>query len=131
MKKDIEIKEFTGLSLVVVYTYNEIYKSNDWLAYLLNESSLDLSMVLIVSKGYDDERETALMRHKIEVLPAGSFAKIELLQEEVLEINNEFRVSFFAENTLFEKKFVIPKSTVKQGTLRMIKAMNKRGIAFK
>jgi len=131
MKKDIQIKEFNGLSLVVVYTYNEIYKSNDWLAYLLNESNLDLSTVLIVSRGYDDERETAVMRHRIETLPAGSFAKIELLQEEVLELNNEFRVSFFADNTLFEKKFIIPKSTVKQGKLRMIKAMNKRGIAFK
>ena len=111
MKKDIQIKEFNGLSLVVVYTYNEIYKSNDWLAYLLNESNLDLSTVLIVSRGYDDERETAVMRHRIETLPAGSFAKIELLQEEVLELNNEFRVSFFADNTLFEKKFIIPKST--------------------
>jgi len=49
MKKDIQIKEFNGLSLVVAYTYNEIYKSNDWLAYLLNESNLDLSTVLIVS----------------------------------------------------------------------------------
>ncbi len=131
MKKDIEIKEFKGLSLVVIYNYNEIYKTNDWHAYLLNESNLDLSTVLIVTKGFDEERETAVLRHKIEVLPAGSFAKIELLQEEVLELNNEFRLSFFADNSLFEKKFVIPKSTVKQGKLRMIKAMNKRGIVFK
>ena len=131
MKKDIEIKEFKGLSLVVIYNYNEIYKTNDWHAYLLNESNLDLSTVLIVTKGFDEERETAVLRHKIEVLPAGSFAKIELLQEEVLELNNEFRLSFFADNSLFEKKFFIPKSTVKQGKLRMIKAMNKRGIVFK
>ncbi|MFD1314182.1 hypothetical protein [Namhaeicola litoreus] len=131
MKKDIEIKEFEGLSLVVTYTFNDIYKSNDWVAFLLNESSFDLNTVLIMSKGFDRERETAIMRHKIDVLPAGSFAKIELLQEDVLELNNEFSLSFFVENNLFEKKFFVPKSTVKEGKLRMIKAMNMRGIAFK
>jgi hypothetical protein len=131
MKKDIEIKEFKGLTLVVSYAFNEIYKTNDWMAYLLNESNLELNTVLILSKGFDEERETASMRHKIEVLPPHSFAKIELLQEEVLELNNEFRISFFVENTLFEKKFMIPKSTVKEGKLRMIKALNKRGIVFK
>lgn len=50
------------------------------------------------------------MRHGIGTLAPKSFTKIELLQEEVLALTNEFFVTFFAEDKLFEKKFIFPPS---------------------
>ena len=77
MKKDIEIPKVEGVYMAVVQEYNEIYKTDDWNAYIINETAVDLEMILIVSREYDAKRETSLMRHKLEKLPAKSYAKAE------------------------------------------------------
>lgn len=131
MKKDISIPVVENVQVAVVQEYNPIFKTNDWYAYVINDKNTDLEMVLIVSKGFDQERETSQMRHKIALLPALSAAKIELMQEEVLALDNEFKVTFFENNTLFEKNFMLQKNTAKEGNLRMIASLKKRGILLK
>lgn len=133
MKKDIEIPEVTDVFMAVAYEYNETFKTNDWNAYIINNKNVDLDMVLIVSKGYDESTvtETAVLRHKIEKLPAQSFAKVELLQEDVLKLTNFFNVTFFEDNRMNDKKYVFEKGSIKEGALRMIPLLNKRGILVK
>jgi len=71
------------------------------------------------------------MRHKIEKLPANSFAKVELLQGEVINLSNFFNVTFFEGSQMFEKKYLFEKGTIKEGALRMLPLLNKRGILIK
>ena len=96
MKKDIEIPEVKDVHVAAVKVFNEEFESYEWNVYLINNLNEPIEMVLIVSKGFDEKRETSLMRHKIEVLPSKNFAKIEYLQDEVLTFNNEFKVTYFA-----------------------------------
>ena len=131
MKEDIEIPLVENLFLAITKEYNSIFKAHDYYAYLINEKEADLEMVLIVSKGFDSHDVTSQMRHKIESLPAKSIAKIELIQEEVLKLNNEFNVTFFENNKMFDKNFIVKKGMLKEGSLRMIKKLNKRGIIIK
>ena len=97
MKKDIQLPEVTKVFMAIVKEYNDTFKCEDWNAYIINNKEVELEMVLIVSKGYDEDKliETAVLRHKIEKLPAQSFAKVELLQEDVLKLTNFFNVTFF------------------------------------
>lgn len=133
MKTDIQISEVTDVFMAIVKEYNTIFQCEDWNAYLINNKETALEMVLIVSKGYDEDRliETSLIRHKIEILPAKSFAKVELLQEDVLKLSNFFNVTFFEGNMMFDKKYLFEKGTVKEGALRMIPLLNKKGILVK
>ena len=131
MKKDIEIPKVDDLFMAISQEYNEAFKSNDHYAYLINKKDTDLDMVLIVSKGVDDHKETSIMRHKIEHLPANSFAKVELMLEDILVLNNHFKVTFFEDNRMFEKEFILKKNSLKEGTLRYIDILNKRGILLK
>jgi hypothetical protein len=131
MKKDIQIPAVENVVMAVTEEYNEAFKSNDHYAYLINKKETDLEMVLIVSKGLDDEQETAVMRHKIEFLPAQSFAKVELMLEDILSLNNHFKVTFFENNRMFEKEFILKKNTFKYGALRQIDILNKKGIILK
>jgi hypothetical protein len=87
----------------------------------------------VVSKGYDEDQltETSLLRHKIEKLPAKSFAKVELMHEAVLKLSNFFNVTFFEGNTMFDKKYLFEKGTIKESTLRMIPLLKKKGILVK
>ena len=132
MKKDIKIPTIEGVYMAITHEFNKIFKTNDWNAYLINDKDEPIEMILIVSHGYDGETKTSTMRHKLESLPAKSGAKIELMQDEVLKLNNEFRLTFFANNILFEKTFLFKKNTIKESTLRTIKFLeNKRGVIAK
>ncbi|SDW11050.1 hypothetical protein SAMN05444411_10187 [Lutibacter oricola] len=133
MKKDIDLPEVSNVFMAVVKEYNEEFKCDDWNAYIINNKDVDLEMMLIVSKGYDEDKllETAVLRHKIEKLPANSFAKVELMQPEVLKLTNFFNVTFFEGSKMYDKKYVFEKNTIKNGNLRTIAQLNKRGILVK
>jgi len=133
MKKDIQIPEVTNIFIAVVKEFNKEFQCYDWNAYIINNKEVAIEMVIIVSKGYDEDKllQTSVMRKKIENLPAKSFAKIELLQGEVVNITNFFNVTFFEGNTMYDKKYVFEKGTIKEGALRNIPLLNKRGIVIK
>ena len=131
MKKDIQIPEVTNVEIAVVYEYNDIYKTDDWNVYIINNKKVDLEMVVIVSQGFSDTKTTSLLRKKLDKLPANSFAKVELIQPELFKLNNRFQVTFFEGNTLFEKTFIFKENTLKEGALRVIPEIKKRGILAK
>lgn len=131
MKKDIHIPEVTGVEIAVVFEYNDIYKSDDWNVYIINKKETEIEMVVIVSKGFDEKNETSVMRKKLDSLPSNSFAKVELIQPELFKLNNQFQVTFFEGNQLYDKTFTFPKNSIKEGNLRMLKSLNKKGILAK
>jgi hypothetical protein len=128
MKKDIQIPEVTGVEMAVVYEYNDLYKTDDWNVYLINNKNVDLEMIVIVSQGFSETKTTSLLRKKLAVLPANSFAKIEFIQPELFKLNNRFQVTFFESNTLYEKTFLFKENSIKEGALRTIFEIKKRGV---
>ena len=131
MKKDIQIPEVSGVEVAVVYEYNTLYKTDDWNIYIINNKNVDLEMIVIVSQGFSETKTTSLLRKKLETLPANSFAKVEFIQPELFVLNNRFQVSFFENNQLKDKTFLFEKNTIKEGGLRMISEIKKRGILAK
>jgi hypothetical protein len=131
MKKDIQIPEVTDVEMAVVYEFNDLYKSDDWNVYIINNKNVDLEMMVIVSQGFSETKTTSLIRKKLDNLPANSFAKIEFIQPELFKLTNRFQVTFFEGNTLYEKTFIFEENTVKEGALRMIPELKKRGILAK
>ncbi len=95
---------------------------------MINNKNADVEMMVIVSQGFSETKTTSVLRKKIDVLPANSFAKIELIQPDLFKLNNRFQVSFFEDNTLFEKTFVFKKNSIKEGSLCMIPEIKKRGV---
>ncbi|MBT3742353.1 MAG: hypothetical protein P8N27_02885 [Polaribacter sp.] len=128
MKKDIHIPVVSDIEVAVVYEYNDIYKTDDWNVYIINNKNIAVEMMVIVSQGFSETKTTSLLRKKLDKLPANSFAKIELIQPDLFKLNNRFQVTFFEGNTLYEKTFLFKENTIKEGTLRMIPEIKKRGI---
>ena len=128
MKKDIHIPEVKDVYIAVVREYNETYKVFDWNAYIINDKPLCLDMVIIVTKGYSKDKITTTFRKKIDALPAKSFAKIEMIQEDVLSMNNVFNVSFFEDNKIYEKRFEFQKNTISESFLYDIPLMRLKGV---
>ena len=128
MKKDIEIPEVKDVYVAVVQEEHPEYKTQDWNAYIINNSDADLETVLIVSQGYSDKKMTPPMRHTIAKLPARSYAKIEYLQEQVLELNNTFKITFFEDNQMFDKTYVFRKNAINEKSLQTLPLMQLKGV---
>ena len=131
MKKDLQIPLVSGVEIAVVYEYNELYKTNDWNVYVINNNNVDIEMIVIVSQGFSETKKSTLLRKKLDNLPANSFAKVEFVQPELFVLNNRFQVSFFENNQLKDKTFLFKQNTIKEGNLRMIPEIKKRGILAK
>ncbi len=131
MKKDIEIPIAKDVHVAIIQEWNDEFLSKDWNAYIINGRNTPIDMVLVVSKGFEADRKTSTMRHGIGSIEPKSFKKIELVQEDVLALNNEFFVTFFAEYKLYERRFVFPKNSVKQSAITSIPILEKDGILGK
>ncbi|MGK0253232.1 MAG: hypothetical protein ACI9OE_000694 [Mariniflexile sp.] len=128
MKKDILVPKVEGVYIAIVNEFNDIYKTQDWNAYIINDKEVDLEMVLIVTSGYSEENITSTFRKKLEVLPKKSYAKIELMQEELFALNNEFKVSFFEGTSMFDKTYLFRKNTINLKVLQAIPLMEAKGV---
>ena len=128
MKKDIIIPGVKSVYIAIVNEYNQAYHTHDWNVYIINDKLVDLELVLIVSSGELDTKVTSVFRKKLDKLPAKSYAKIEMMQEDLFAINNRFKISFFEENVMFDKTFTFPKNTITKEALQEIPLINERGV---
>ena len=131
MRKDIEIPEVKEVYVAVVQEYNKDYKCDDWNAYLINDKEVAIEMVIILSGGYTTDKITSNMRKKIAILPPKSYAKIEYMTENVLAMNNQFQVTFFENNKMYDKIYTFRKNTINVKALQKIPLMECKGILVK
>jgi hypothetical protein len=109
MKKDIIIPEVENVFLAAVSEWSDDFMEKVWNVYLINDSDFQLDGVMVVSKAFgtlDGEmKKTSLLRHAFVEIPPVSVVKIEMVEKSVLALNNEFMVTFFIGNTLYDRKF--------------------------
>jgi hypothetical protein len=92
---------------------------------------MPIELVFVVSKGYDADIKTATMRHRMEALEAKSYQKLEFVQEEVLNLTNEFFLTYYLSGKLFEKRFLFEKNTVIEQNLVTVPLIEKEGVLVK
>ena len=116
MKKDIIIPELENVFLAVVQEWSDDFMEKVWYAYLVNDSDFLIESVMVVSKAFgtiDGEmKKTSLLRHAFVEVPAVSVVKIEMIEKSVLVLNNEFMLTFFMDNKLYDKKFIFKANSI-------------------
>jgi hypothetical protein len=131
MKKDIHIPQVTNVEIAIVLEKNESDNTKEWCVYIINKKEVDLEMVVIVSQGFSETKKTSLFRRKIDLLPANSFSKFEIMQPELFALDNQFQVTFFENNVLHDKTFIFQEGTIQEGFFRDIDILNKKGVVCK
>ena len=112
----------------MIQEWNDDFLEMTWNAYLINDGSLPIELVFVVSKGYDGDLKTATMRHRMEALGAKSYQKLEFVQKEILDLTNEFYVTYYLHGQLYEKRFVFEKGSVSEANLTQIPLFETIGI---
>ena len=135
MKADITIPKVENVFLAAVQEWNDEFMDTVWYVYLINDSDHDLESVMVVSKAFgtlDGEmKKTSILRHAYVKIPAISAVKIELVEKSVLALNNEFMVTYFIGNTLYDKKFIFRKNTINEKATEEVPILWKRGVVVK
>lgn len=135
MKKDIKVPKSENVFLAAIAEWNDDFQEESWYVHLVNNTDKDLEMVLVVSRAYgiinNEQRKTGTFRHAFKEVPAKSTVKIELLENNVLQLNNEFAVTYFLDNKMFEKTFVFKTNTVNKMALSDIPTTTLRGVLLK
>ncbi|HEX8575758.1 MAG TPA: hypothetical protein VF677_05645 [Flavobacterium sp.] len=124
MRKDIYIPQVENVFIAAVQEWSDDFMEKVWYVYLINDSDFNLDSVMVVSKAFgtiDGEmKKTSLLRHAFIKVPAVSVVKIEMVENSVLALNNEFMLTYFIGNTLYDKKFIFKANTINQNNIEEV-----------
>jgi len=130
MKKDIDFHPVTGIKLAIAREF--VNSMEEWGVYIINLNLIELNTVMITSKGYGtidgEEKKTSVLRHMIQELGPESVAKIEPIDPDLFVLNNEYWVSYYILDQIFDKKFVFKADSVKDINIQFIPELGLEGI---
>lgn len=130
MKKDIDFSPVTGVKLAIAK--EETATGTEWAVYIINLNLIELNTVMITSKGYGvldgEKRQTSTLRHMIQELGAQSVAKVEPIDPAVFTLTNEFWVSYYILDQIFDKKFIFTPGSFDPVNFRMISELGLEGV---
>lgn len=132
MRKDINIPEVENVFLAAVPQWNDDFMASVWNVYLINDSDYRLDSVMVVSKAFGtiegEMRKTSLLRHAFTEIPAVSVAKIEMIEDSVLSLNNEFMLTYFIGSTLYDKKFIFRANSINSEAFEEVPILFTEGV---
>ncbi len=131
MIKDIIVPEVKKVTLAIARR-NEKGVPAEWKVYLINNNEFPIENALVASKGYgekDGEKQnTSILRHFLETVPAGSSALIEPIDPSLFHLNNEYWVSYYIGQQIFDKRFVFVPDSIREENLSYIKELEMEGV---
>ena len=132
MKDELKGPKVEKVSVAIVEMMVENEKS--YYAYLLNLREDIMEGIIISSTGYGqntktgDRIKTSTLRHSIEVLLPNEAARIEPIMPEVFGLSNEYWVSFWVTEIMYDKRFVFPAESISEKNMKMIEILGQKGV---
>jgi len=135
MKHDIKFPAVVGISIAVVKEQEE-NASTLWQVYLVNSNDFDITNVTICSSGFGNNsegvfQETSILRYFIKSIGAQRFEPIELIDASVFHLNNEYWVSYFVGEQIYDKKFIFVPDSIIEQNLTTIPILERLGVLHK
>jgi hypothetical protein len=131
MIKDIEFPNVEGIKVAVAKQVNELNQTI-WNTYLINKLALKITGVMVTARGYGERDgqslKTATTRHFIGDLPARSHCLIEPIDAGIFHLNNEYWVSYFIDNQIYDKKFIFVPESIATPNLIYIDSLKLDGV---
>ncbi len=131
MKKDLPVNVVENVSIAVVME-SASPEAKNWNVYLINLKDEVIETVLVSSKGYGEKNgeavKTSILRHSIGNVAPHDYAMIEMIDEQVFGLTNEYWLSYYINGVIYDKKFVfVPESIVESNLIR-VPVLNKPGV---
>lgn len=131
MRKDIEVPKAENVYVVAVKEWDDEFTGQDWNIYVVNDREDEISMVLVMSRGESDDRKTSTLRLDLGDIQSKSSGKVEFITTEVLGFTNEYLITFFSKNKLYERRFIFEPNSISEENTVKIPVLENDGILAK
>lgn len=133
MREELQGPKVEKIGVAVVQQKNEL-QENIYNVYLLNLGEEIIEGIMITSKGYGENLKTrekvktSTLRHSLEILLPNEAAKIEPILEDVFGIANEFWVSYWSNDVMYDKKFIFVPESISANNMKTIPVLGDKGV---
>lgn len=133
MKEELLGPKVENVGVAVIQSINE-EKEKEYTVYLISLRNDIMEGIIVSSTGYGENTttgekiKTSTLRHGIEVLLPNEIAKIEPIMPEVFGLSNEYWVSFWVEEVLYDKRFVFPAESLIEEDFKFLDAFKRKGV---
>ena len=129
MKKDIQMAAVTDVGVAAVH------EEGDWKVYLINFKKEKLKNVIVSSSGYGSEInpgvKTSSLRFFFDEVGPSDFVIVETIMENLFELNNEYWVSFYIGDEIYDKRFIFVPGSIQVSNLIHISLLQKDGVLIR
>ena len=120
-----------NVTLAVVREKN-ILQQIEWKVYLINNNAEAIENTLVASTGYGEKngetQRTSTLRHFLQTVPPKGTTLIEPIDTNVFHLNNEYWVSYYIGQEIYDKRFVFVPDSIREENLIFIKELNTEGV---
>ena len=133
MRDELKGPKADNVGIAVVETINH-ENEKEYNVYLLNLREDIMEGIIIASKGYGtnpttgEKVKTSTLRHSLEVLLPNEAAKVEPIMPDLFGLANEFWVSFWINDDMYDKKFVFVPGSIAEDNMKEIPVLGERGV---
>jgi hypothetical protein len=133
MKEELLGPKVENVGVAVIQSVNE-EKEKEYTVYLINMRDDIMEGIIVASTGYGENTvtgekiKTSTLRHGIEVLLPNEIAKIEPIMPDIFGLANEYWVSFWVEDVLYDKRFVFPAESLIEENFKYLEAFKRKGV---
>lgn len=135
MKEELRSPEIKNISVAI--TFEKGIGATIYNVYLINERTEILENVLVSSTGYgvnittNQKVKTSTLRHSLGNIEPRSTRLIEPIMDTVFGLTNQFWVSFWMGNTMYDKKYIFLPESIKKENLVDIPLLGMKGVLIK
>ncbi|MBD78846.1 MAG: hypothetical protein CL840_07990 [Crocinitomicaceae bacterium] len=131
MIRNVDFPEIKDVAVAIVPETNEA-GVEEWFVYVINYGKKAIKNLMVTSNGYGKKDgkdvKTSTLRRFLDNVEAMNSIKVEPIHEEVFGLNNEYWVSFYRGNKIYDKKYLFIAGSISNKFLVEIPVLNCKGI---
>ena len=133
MREELLGPKVEGVAVAVVQQVGED-NATIYNVYLINLREDIIEGIIITSEGFGvnvetgEKLKTSSLRHSMELMLPNEAAKIEPIMEEVFGLTNQFWVSFWINDTMYDKRYIFLPETIQEKNMKLIPVLGLKGV---
>ncbi len=131
MLKDIKVENNANVGVAIVKELNDSLEMI-WNVFVVNLGDDKIVNVFVTCKGFGlingEEKETSLMRYFLDDIDPQTAIKVEPINPDLFELNNEYFVVFYQNGNMIDKKLTFKENTITEGNLVQVPVLNCLGV---
>lgn len=131
MLKDIEINNNANVGVAIVKELNEDLETV-WNVFVVNLGDEMISNVFVTCKGYGtingESKETSVMRYFLDDIEPQTAVKVEPINPELFQLNNEYFLVFYHNGNMIDKKITFKENTITKESLVQVTLLDRMGV---